>query len=67
MSRAHSTNGKKRRTCRILVGKLEGKRTLGRLRHRLVDNITRVVRKIRFPRSCSCEERRYAGSGDTGV
>jgi hypothetical protein len=27
----------------------------------------RVVRKIRFPRSCSREERCYAGSGDTGV
>jgi hypothetical protein len=28
---------------------------------------TRVVRKIRFPRSCSREERCYAGSGDTGM
>jgi hypothetical protein len=28
---------------------------------------TRVVCKIRFPRSCSREERCYAGSGDTGV
>jgi hypothetical protein len=28
---------------------------------------TRVVRKIRFPRSCSREERCYVGSGDTGV
>jgi hypothetical protein len=28
---------------------------------------TRVVRKIRFPRSCSREERCYEGSGDTGV
>jgi hypothetical protein len=28
---------------------------------------TRVVRKIRFPRSCNREERCYAGSGDTGV
>jgi hypothetical protein len=27
----------------------------------------RVVLKIRFPRSCSREERCYAGSGDTGV
>jgi hypothetical protein len=27
----------------------------------------RVVRKIRFPWSCSREERCYAGSGDTGV
>jgi hypothetical protein len=29
--------------------------------------VTRFVRKIRFPRSCSREERCYAGSGDTGV
>jgi hypothetical protein len=28
---------------------------------------TRVVRKIRIPRSCSREERCYAGSSDTGV
>jgi hypothetical protein len=28
---------------------------------------TRVIRKIRFPRSCSREERCYEGSGDTGV
>jgi hypothetical protein len=28
---------------------------------------TRVVRKIKFPRRCSREERCYAGSGDTGV
>jgi hypothetical protein len=30
-------------------------------------NFTRVVRKIRFPRSCSHEERCYVGSGDTSV
>jgi hypothetical protein len=29
--------------------------------------VTRVVRKIRFPRSCSSEERCYTGFGDTGV
>jgi hypothetical protein len=29
--------------------------------------ILSIVRKIRFPRSCSREERCYAGSGDTGV
>jgi hypothetical protein len=28
---------------------------------------TKAVRKIRFSRSCSREERCYAGSGDTGV
>jgi hypothetical protein len=30
--------GKKRKACRILVGKLEGKRPLGRPRRRWVDN-----------------------------
>jgi hypothetical protein len=40
-------------------------KTYTQIDHILVD--TRVVRKIRFPRSCSREERYYAGSGDTGV
>jgi hypothetical protein len=31
--------GEKRNTCRILVGKPEGKRPLGRPRRRWVDNI----------------------------
>jgi hypothetical protein len=31
--------GAKRNACRILVGKPEGKKPLGRLRHRWVDNI----------------------------
>jgi hypothetical protein len=31
--------GEKRNACRILVGKLEGKRPLGRPRRRWVDNI----------------------------
>jgi hypothetical protein len=35
--------------------------------HPNIRKYTRVVRKIRFPRSCSREERCYAGSGDTGV
>jgi hypothetical protein len=34
-----STNGEKRNTCRLLVGKPEGKRPLGRPRRRWVDNI----------------------------
>jgi hypothetical protein len=32
MGRACSTNGEKRNACRILVGKAEGKRPLGRMR-----------------------------------
>jgi hypothetical protein len=31
--------GEKRNTCRLLVGKPEGKRPLGRPRHRWVDNV----------------------------
>jgi hypothetical protein len=31
--------GAKRNACRVLVGKPEGKRALGRPRHRWVDNI----------------------------
>jgi hypothetical protein len=34
-----STNGEKRNAYRLLVGKPEGKRPLGRPRSRLVDNI----------------------------
>jgi hypothetical protein len=34
-----STNGEKRNAYRLLVGKPEGKRLLGRQRHRWVDNI----------------------------
>jgi hypothetical protein len=39
MSRACSTNGEKRNAYMILVGKPEGKRSLGRPRRRWVDNI----------------------------
>jgi hypothetical protein len=39
MGRAGSTIGAKRNAYRILVGKPEGKRPLGRPRHRWVDNI----------------------------
>jgi hypothetical protein len=34
-----STNGEKRNAYRLLVGKPEGKRPLGRIRRRWVDNI----------------------------
>jgi hypothetical protein len=39
MGRPCSTNGKKRNAYRLLVGKPEGKRPLGRPRRRWVDNI----------------------------
>jgi hypothetical protein len=39
MGRACSTNGKKRNANRILVGKPEGNRPLGRPRRRREDNI----------------------------
>jgi hypothetical protein len=39
MDRACSTNGEKMNAYRILVGKPEGKRPIGRLRRRWVNNI----------------------------
>jgi hypothetical protein len=38
--------GEKRNACRILVGKPEGKRPLGRSRRRWVDNIKMDYREI---------------------
>jgi hypothetical protein len=38
--------GKKRNACRILVGKPEGKRPLGRPRRRWVENIKMDLREI---------------------
>jgi hypothetical protein len=38
--------GKKRNTYKILVGKREGKRPLGRPRHRWVDNIKIDLREL---------------------
>jgi hypothetical protein len=38
--------GEKRSSYRILVGKLEGKRPLGRPRHRFVDNIKMELREM---------------------
>jgi hypothetical protein len=39
MGKACSTNGGKRNAYRILIGKIEGKRPLGRPRRKWVDNI----------------------------
>jgi hypothetical protein len=41
-----STNGEKRNAYRILAGKPEVKRSLGRPRHRWVDNIKIDLREI---------------------
>jgi hypothetical protein len=46
MGRACNKNGEKRNACRILVGKPEGKRPLGRPRRRWVDNIKIDLREI---------------------
>jgi hypothetical protein len=46
MGRACSTNGDKRNAYRILVGKPEGRRPLGRPRCRWVDNIKMNLRQI---------------------
>jgi hypothetical protein len=46
MGRACSTQGDKRNAYRILVGKPEGKRSLGRSRHRWEDSIKIDLREI---------------------
>jgi hypothetical protein len=46
MGRACSTNGEKRNAYRILVGKPERKRPLGRPRRMCVDNIKMDLREI---------------------
>jgi hypothetical protein len=48
MSRACSTNGENRNAYRILMGKPEGKRPLGRPRRRWVDNIRMDHREIKW-------------------
>jgi hypothetical protein len=45
MGGACSTNGEKLNSCRILVGKREGKRSLGRPRRRWVDCIKMNLRE----------------------
>jgi hypothetical protein len=45
MARTCSTNGEKRNAYRILVGKPEGRRPLGRPRCRWVDNINMNLRE----------------------
>jgi hypothetical protein len=46
MGRTCSTNGEKRNAYRILVGKPEGKRPLGRPRRRWLNNIKMDLREI---------------------
>jgi hypothetical protein len=46
MGRECRTNGSKRHACRILVGKPEGKRQLGRPRCRYADDIKMDLREI---------------------
>jgi hypothetical protein len=46
MSRACSKNGEESNAYRVLVGKTEGKRQLGRRRRRCVDNIKTDLREI---------------------
>jgi hypothetical protein len=48
MDKTCSTHGVKRNAHRILVGKLEGNRLLGRPRHRWSDNIKMDLRKIEW-------------------
>jgi hypothetical protein len=46
MGMACSTHGEKRNACRVLMGKPEGKRPLGRPRCRQEDNIKMDLREI---------------------
>jgi hypothetical protein len=41
-----STNGEKKNTYKLLLGKAEGKKPLGRPRHRWVDNIKRDLGEV---------------------
>ena len=47
MGWACGTMGEEREVCRVLVGKPEGRRTLGRPRHRWVDNIRMDLQEVR--------------------
>jgi hypothetical protein len=46
MGRACSTNGENRKSYRVLVGKTEGKKPLGRPRSKWLDNIKIDLREI---------------------
>ena len=46
MGRACSTYGEIRGECRVLVGKLGGRKPLGRLRRRWADNIKMHLREV---------------------
>jgi hypothetical protein len=46
MSREYSTHGEKMNTCRVLLGKTEGKRPLRRSRRSLEDNIKIDLKEI---------------------
>jgi hypothetical protein len=48
MGGPYSTNGEKRNAYRLLVGKPEGKRPLGRPRPRWVDNIRMDLGEVRW-------------------
>jgi hypothetical protein len=48
MGGACNTNGEKRNACRLLVGKPEDKRPLGRPRRRWVNNIRRDLGEMRW-------------------
>jgi hypothetical protein len=50
MGRSRSTNREKRNAHRILVGKPERKRSLGRSRRRWVGNIKKHIREIGWDR-----------------
>jgi hypothetical protein len=45
MSRSYSTKGKKRNAYGILVGKPEGKRSLGRPKYKGVDNTKEILER----------------------
>jgi hypothetical protein len=46
MGRACSADGEERGVCRVLVGKTEGKRPLGRPRHRWEGNIMMDLQEV---------------------
>jgi hypothetical protein len=46
MRRVRSTYWKRRGACKVLVGKPQGKKPLGRTRHRWIDNITMNIQRI---------------------